>query len=41
VEQIAGIAIILDKRIVSNLEGNHLLDHIKIFKEASAPNLYG
>ena len=38
-ERIAGIAIILDKRIVSNLKGNHLLDQIKIFKEAGAPNL--
>ena len=40
-EQIAGIAIILDKKIVSNLKGNHLLDQIKIFKEAGAPNLQG
>jgi len=39
-EQIAGIAIILDKKIVSNLKGNHLLDQIKIFKEAGAPNLH-
>jgi hypothetical protein len=38
-ERIAGIAIILDKRIVSNLKGTHLLDQIKIFKEAGAPNL--
>jgi hypothetical protein len=27
-ERIAGIAIILDKEIVSNLKGNHLLDQI-------------
>ena len=40
-EQIAGIAIILDKAIFSNLKGNHLLDQIKIFKEAGAPNLHG
>ena len=40
-ERIAGIAIILDKGIVSNLKGNHLLDQIKIFKEADAPNLHG
>ncbi len=40
-EQIAGIAIILDKGILSNLKGNHLLDQIKIFKEAGAPNLHG
>ena len=39
-ERIAGIAIILDKKIVSNLKGNHLLDQIKIFKEAGAPNLH-
>jgi hypothetical protein len=39
-ERIAGIAIILDKQIVSNLKGNHLLDQIKIFKEAGAPNLH-
>ena len=38
-EWIAGIAIILDKEIVSNLKGNHLLDQIKIFKNAGAPNL--
>ena len=38
-EQIAGIAIILDKEIVSNLKGNSLMDQIKIFKEAGAPNL--
>ena len=40
-ERIAGIAIILDKEIVSNLKGTHLLDQIKIFKEAGAPNLCG
>src|SRR5260370_12777985 len=39
-EQIAGIAIILDKGIVSNLKHNHLLDQIEIFKEAGAPNLH-
>jgi len=39
-EWTAGIAIILDKKIVSNLKGNHLLDQIKIFKNAGAPNLY-
>ena len=39
-ERIAGIAIILDKGIVSNLKGNHLLDQIKIFEEG-APNLQG
>src|SRR6266542_1563646 len=38
-ERIAGIAIILDKEIVSNLKGNSLMDQIKIFKEAGAPNL--
>src|SRR6266581_6555105 len=38
-ERIAGITIILDKGIVSNLKGNHLLDQIKIFKEEGAPNL--
>ena len=27
--------------IVSNLKGNHLLDQIKIFKEAGTPNLHG
>ena len=37
-ERIAGIAIILDKGIVSNL---NLLDQIKIFKDAGAPNLHG
>ena len=40
-EQIARITIILDGEIVSNLKGNHLLDQIKVFKEASASNLYG
>jgi hypothetical protein len=40
-ERIAGTAIILDKQIVSNLKGNHLLDQIKVFKEAGAPNLQG
>src|SRR6266511_3844414 len=39
-ERIAGIAIILDKGILSNFKGNHLLDQIKIFKEAGAPNLH-
>ena len=38
-ERIAGVAIILDKEVVSNLKGKHLLDQIKIFKEASALNL--
>src|SRR6266498_3121473 len=38
-ERIAGIAIILDKEIVSNLKGNSLMDQIKIFKEAGASNL--
>src|SRR6266511_3791703 len=38
-ERIAGTEIILDKKIVYNLKGNHLLDQIKIFKEAGAPNL--
>jgi hypothetical protein len=38
-ERIAGIAIILDKEIVSNLKGNSLMDQLKIFKEAGAPNL--
>jgi len=28
------------KGIVSNVKGNHLLDQIKIFKEAGAPNLH-
>jgi hypothetical protein len=40
-ERIAGISIILDKNIVSNLKGNSLLDQIKVFKEAGAPNLQG
>ena len=40
-ERIAGIAIILDKNIVSGLKGNALLDQIKVFKEAGAPNLQG
>src|SRR6266498_3844764 len=40
-EQLAGTAIILDKQIVSNLKGNHLIDQIKVFKEAGAPNLQG
>ena len=40
-ERIAGIAIILDKNIVSGLKGNSLLDQIKVFKEAGAPNLQG
>jgi hypothetical protein len=40
-ERIAGTAIILDKQIVSNLKGNHLLDQIKVFKDAGAPNLQG
>ena len=40
-ERIAGIAIILDKRVVSGLKGNILLDQIKVFKEAGAPNLQG
>jgi len=40
-ERIAGTAIILDKDIVSKLKGNHLLDQIKVFKEAGAPNLQG
>ena len=39
-ERIAGITIILDKEIVSNLKGTHLLDQIKVFKEAGAPNLH-
>jgi hypothetical protein len=39
-ERIAGVAIILDKEVVSNLKGKHLLDQIKIFKEAGAPNLH-
>ena len=38
-ERIAGISIILDKNIVSGLKGNSLLDQIKVFKEAGAPNL--
>jgi hypothetical protein len=38
-ERIAGTAIILNKEIVSKLNGNHLLDQIKVFKEAGAPNL--
>ena len=40
-ERIAGISIILDKNIVSVLKGNPLLDQIKVFKEAGAPNLQG
>jgi len=40
-EQIAGTPITLDKQIVSNLKGNHLLDQIKVFKNAGAPNLQG
>lgn len=40
-ERIAGTAIILDKQIVCNLKGNTLLDQIKVFKEAGAPNLQG
>ena len=40
-ERIAGISIILDKNIVSGLKGSTLLDQIKIFKEAGAPNLQG
>jgi hypothetical protein len=40
-ERIAGTAIILNKQIVSSLKGNHLLDQIKVFKEAGAPNLQG
>ncbi len=40
-ERLAGTAIILDKQIVSNLKGNHLIDQIKVFKEAGAPNLQG
>jgi len=40
-EWIAGVTIILDKRIVSGLKGNPLLDQIKVFKEAGAPNLQG
>ena len=40
-ERIAGITIILDKKIVSGLKGNSLLDQIKVFKEAGAPNLQG
>jgi len=39
--QIARVTIILDKRIVSGLKGNPLLDQIKVFKEAGAPNLQG
>ena len=38
-ERIAGTAIILDKQIVSKLKGSKLLDQIKVFKEAGAPNL--
>ena len=40
-ERIAGrgFSIILDKNIVSGLKENSLLDQIKIFKEAGAPNL--
>ena len=37
--RIAGIAIILDKKIVSALKGNALNDQIKVFKDAGAPNL--
>jgi hypothetical protein len=40
-KRIAGIDIILDKNIVSGLKGNPLLDQIKVFKEAGAPNLQG
>jgi hypothetical protein len=40
-ERIAGITIILDKNIVYGLKGNSLLDQIKVFKEAGAPNLQG
>ncbi len=40
-EWIAKTAIILDKQIVSKLKGDHLLDQIKVFKEAGAPNLQG
>ena len=40
-KRIAGITIILDKNIVSGLKGNPLLDQIKVFKEAGAPNLQG
>ena len=40
-ERIAGIAIILDKNTVSGLKGKSLLDQIKIFKDAGAPNLQG
>ena len=40
-ERISGIPIIFDKEIVSNLKDNHLLDQIKIFKKAGAPNLHG
>ena len=40
-ERIARIAIILDKKILSGLKGNSLLDQIKVFKEAGAPNLQG
>ena len=37
--RIAGIAIILDKRIVSALKGNALNDQIRVFQKAGAPNL--
>ena len=39
-ERIAGTVIILDKKIVSSLKGANLLDQIKVFKEAGAPNLH-
>jgi hypothetical protein len=38
-DRISGISIILDKNIVSGLKGNSLLDQIKVFKAAGAPNL--
>src|SRR6267154_2276310 len=40
-ERMAGISIILDQEIVSKLKSNHLLDQIKLFKAAGAPNLQG
>jgi len=37
--RIAGIAIILDQKIVATLKENALNDQIKVFQKANAPNL--
>ena len=37
----SGLCLKASPWLVSNLKGNHLLDQIKVFKDAGAPNLQG